>query len=220
MDRFLLDLDNLPKAKKEVILQITSSYSERSKVAFIKSLIFLGFSTIKQSDLDVTTANIAKSSSGSSTKYRVILKNTPIAAFLKTLTSQTSKRSCVYAFLYSGISNYIEYMEAIQNNADRKIIESIEKKLFLCGLSDHFSNSINISVQAELQRSPQAELQRSPEVKVAIAASPAPIVNENKKTISNETNHPVIAVELNQPINDVTPPIKQSKKPKFQIDGV
>lgn len=212
MDRFLLDLDNLPKAKKEVILQITSSYSERSKVAFIKSLIFLGFSTIKQSDLDVTAANIAKSSSGSSTKYRVILKNTPIAAFLKTLTSQTSKRSCVYAFLYSGISNYIEYMEAIQNNADRKIIESIEKKLFLCGLSDHFSNSINISVQAELQR--------SPEVKVAIAASPAPIVNENKKTISNETNHPVIAVELNQPINDVTPPIKQSKKPKFQIDGV
>ena len=142
----------------------------------------------------------------------MILKNTPIAAFLKTLTSQTSKRSCVYAFLYSGISNYIEYMEAIQNNADRKIIESIEKKLFLCGLSDHFSNSINISVQAELQR--------SPEVKVAIAASPAPIVNENKKTISNETNHPVIAVELNQPINDVTPPIKQSKKPKFQIDGV
>lgn len=212
MDRFLLDLDNLPKAKKEVILQITSSYSERSKVAFIKSLIFLGFSTIKQSDLDVTAANIAKSSNGSSTKYRVILKNTPIAAFLKTLTSQTSKRSCVYAFLYSGISNYIEYMEAIQNNADRKIIESIEKKLFLCGLSDHFSNSINISVQAELQR--------SPEVKVAIAASPAPIVNENKKTISNETNHPVIAVELNQPINDVTPPIKQSKKPKFQIDGV
>lgn len=212
MDRFLLDLDNLPKAKKEVILQITSSYSERSKVAFIKSLIFLGFSTIKQSDLDVTAANIAKSSNGSSTKYRVILKNTPIAAFLKTLTSQTSKRSCVYAFLYSGISNYIEYMEAIQNNADRKIIESIEKKLFLCGLSDHFSNSINISVQAELQR--------SPEVKVAIAASPAPIVNENTKTISNETNHPVIAVELNQPINDVTPPIKQSKKPKFQIDGV
>lgn len=212
MDRFLLDLDNLPKAKKEVILQITSSYSERSKVAFIKSLIFLGFSTIKQSDLDVTAANIAKSSNGSSTKYRVILKNTPIAAFLKTLTSQTSKRSCVYAFLYSGISNYIEYMEAIQNNADRKIIESIEKKLFLCGLSDHFSNSINISVQAELQR--------SPEVKVAIAASPAPIVNENKKTISNETNHPVIAVELNPPINDVTPPIKQSKKPKFQIDGV
>lgn len=212
MDRFLLDLDNLPKAKKEVILQITSSYSERSKVAFIKSLIFLGFSTIKQSDLDVTAANIAKSSNGSSTKYRVILKNTPIAAFLKTLTSQTSKRSCVYAFLYSGISNYIEYMEAIQNNADRKIIESIEKKLFLCGLSDHFSNSINISVQAELQR--------SPEVKVAISASPAPIVNENKKTINNETNHPVIAVELNQPINDVTPPIKQSKKPKFQIDGV
>lgn len=212
MDRFLLDLDNLPKAKKEVILQITSSYSERSKVAFIKSLIFLGFSTIKQSDLDVTAANIAKSSNGSSTKYRVILKNTPIAAFLKTLTSQTSKRSCVYAFLYSGISNYIEYMEAIQNNADRKIIESIEKKLFLCGLSDHFSNSINISVQAEPQR--------SPEVKVAIAASPAPIVNENTKTISNETNHPVIAVELNQPINDVTPPIKQSKKPKFQIDGV
>lgn len=149
MDRFLLDLENLPKAKKEVIFQITSSYPDKRKVAFLKSLIFLGFSNIKQADIDIATANIGKSTTTQSQKYRVILTNTPIADFLKSIKNKSTKRSCVYAFLYAGITSYIEYMRLIENGNEAKSLEIAEKKLFLCGLGEHLNTNLSISIKVD-----------------------------------------------------------------------
>lgn len=159
MDRFLLDLENLPKAKKEVIFQITSSYQDAGKIAFIKSLIFLGFATIKQSDIDLATANIGKSTINSKHKYRIVLTNTPIAKFLKTFANQTTRRSCVYAFLYAGITNYINSKESLKTSKDKALIESIEKRFFLCGLNDHIDNMITINVSQDTSKASSAEKQ-------------------------------------------------------------
>lgn len=222
MDRFLLDLDNLPKAKKEVILAITSSYSEKRKVAFVKSLIFLGFSTIKQNDIDVASANIAKSTNVNSPKFRVILANTPIATFLKTFTNQTSKRSCVYAFLYAGISSYIEYMDVINKGGDKKTIDVIEKKLFLCGLSDHLSQNISLNIVVQ---------PTNMVIQPANKAVNTPTIEPLPTTLPPQTKEPLRgdAREQNDGSGSPTHPPKLNReektsksttKPKFKIDGV
>lgn len=230
MDRYLLDLNQLPLAKTEVIAVITSGYSDAQKTSFIKSLIFLGFSTIKQSDIDVAHANIAKSSGAKSLKVRISLTGTPIANFLSSFKKQSTKRSCVYAFLYAGISNYIEYQQAIKANADEKVLKKIEKNLFLCGLSDHFSQSFNFVV--------------TPRAQHKITTTPPPSdkydndQNSNKNNINqdhdNYHKHDNQHVETNpdehHPLSSHSPTPTtvineahnkaRAKKPRFNIDGV
>lgn len=146
MERYLIDLNNLPRAKKEVIENITSPLTKVEKNSFLKSLIFLGFNTIKQSDIDVTTSYIGTGNRNSENKYRVYLANTPIADFLEKFESKTTKRSCVYAFIYAGINSFIEYQEKLAGKPTDKELKAIEKNLFLCGLSEF----INIDLKIEI----------------------------------------------------------------------
>lgn len=220
MDRFLLDIENLPKAKKEVILQITSTYPDKRKVAFIKSLIFLGFSTIKQADIDIATANIGKSSNDEAKKYRIILTNTPIADFLKNIKNQTTKRSCVYAFLYAGIASYIDFMTVIHSHsADKKVLENIEKKLFLCGLGEHLNTNLSINIQITPPSPPSSSTTLNNQLDI-----PKQIEKNNSAPRQNEitTNFTpgIPLTEVNKETPNANHIAKKSPKPKFKIDGV
>lgn len=214
MERYLLDLENLPKAKKEVILQITSPLTEQGKTAFVRSLVFLGFAEIKQSKIDVDNANIGKSKHPNPHRVRVVLTNTKISKFLDNYPDQNSKRSCVYAFLYAGINCFIEYMGILEKSKNEKELERIEKNLFLCGLGEYFHSEIKLTISQSL---PSPPLQQ-------------PVIQSNKPI---DQPKPVVEVD-NQPQLDEMPkdPIQPeviAEKPKsnkksvhlsnFTIDG-
>lgn len=146
MARYLLDLENLPKAKKEVILQITSPLSEQGKTAFVRSLVFLGFAEMKKSGIDVDNANIGKSKHAKPERVRVTLTNTKVSKFLEKYPNSISKRSCVYALLYLGINCFIEYMQTLEKSKNEKEITRIEESLFLCGLGEYFNSELKFSI--------------------------------------------------------------------------
>lgn len=236
MERYLLDLENLPKAKKEVILQITSPLTEQGKTAFVRSLIFLGFAEIKQSEIDVDNANIGRSKHTNPHRVRVVLTNTKISKFLDKYPDQNSKRSCVYAFLYAGISCFIEYIDILGKSKDEKELQRIEKNLFLCGLGEYFQSEIKFTIS----QLPSTPPQQQPVIKTNKTA-------EKPKTVEDIGDHANMddrSVDLNQPDilvglgnqsnvddkpNDLNQPEVIAEKPKsnkksvllskFNVDG-
>lgn len=189
MERYLLDLENLPKAKKEVILQITSPLTEQGKTAFVRSLIFLGFAEIKQSEIDVDNANIGRSKHTNPHRVRVVLTNTKISKFLDKYADQNSKRSCVYAFLYAGINHFIEYMGILEKSKNEKELQRVEKNLFLCGLGEYFQSEIKFTISQPPPTPPQPVIKTN-----KTAEKPETVVD-----IGNHANTNDGSVDLNQP---------------------
>lgn len=229
MERYLLDLENLPKAKKEVILQITSPLTEQGKTAFVRSLIFLGFAEIKQSEIDVDNANIGKSKHPKPCRVRVVLTNTIISKFLEKYPDQNSKRSCVYAFLYAGVNCFIDYMEILEKSKNEKELKPknekelkrIEKNLFLCGLGEYFHSEVKLTISQSLPSPPPQQ----PEVKQNKPVDqPEPLVNKPEPlvNIGNQPDMDDKPKESNQPEAIVEKP-KSNRKPvvltNFNIDG-
>lgn len=138
MVRIQLDLTKLPVSKKQALQGFLNYFEESEKPEFIKGLVYLGYITIKQSDLK-SIANINRGSKSDSLTIRISLTNPQLLQVIESFDKAASKRNFTYALLYSGLNSFIEY-KIISEKKDiaSKDAETIEKNIFLSGLSFFF----------------------------------------------------------------------------------
>lgn len=147
MERFLLDIEYLPHGKVLFIEKMSNKLMPEEKLNFIKGLIYLGFSTVRQEDVSFASGNIGKLKTSGENKLRMHLSNPALENFLNKQNSKKVKRSFIYALLYAGVNNFISFQEKLADETiNKKELERIERLLFLSGLSSYFDNKVDISI--------------------------------------------------------------------------
>lgn len=145
MIRIQLDLAKLPVSKQEILAEFLNHFVDDEKNDFIKGLIYLGYITVKQTDLKAI-ANISRGSKESSQTFRVCLTNPQLIKLLDTFEKASNRRNFIYALLYSGLSSFSVFSENfMKKDCSAKEIEAIEKNIFLSGLSSQFEK-LNSSI--------------------------------------------------------------------------
>lgn len=144
MERFSLDLDHLPKNKKDALRffmeNLTNTSADKSNL--VCGLIFLGFRTLKGKNFTNMPMNIPASTSDNF-KIRINFTDSALSTYLSYFEAKRSKRNCVLALLYTGICSFEEYSHLIQKKVgtnSKKIVsvEQIEEDIYLSGLTYFF----------------------------------------------------------------------------------
>lgn len=157
MERFLLDLEYLPIGKFKIINKISNELAPEEKLNFIKGLIYLGFSTVRQEDITFASGSIGKKKTSGENKFRVHIVNPALETFLSKHPNKKTQRTFIYALLFSGINNFLKFQETLHaKKANILEIEKIEKLLFMSGMSNFFDNIINIEVSNIVIQSEQS----------------------------------------------------------------
>lgn len=143
MIRIQLDLAKLPVSKQEILAEFLNHFDDDEKNDFIKGLIYLGYITVKQTDLKAI-ANISRGSKESGQTFRVCLTNPQLIKILDTFEKASNRRNFIYALLYSGLSSFSAFRETfLKKECFDKEVDSIEKNIFLSGLTSQFEKLNN-----------------------------------------------------------------------------
>ncbi len=144
MERFSLDLDHLPKNKKDALRFFMDSFATTTtdKSNLVCGLIFLGFRTLKGKNLSTMPLNIPTSSSDNF-KIRINFTDAALSNYLSLFEAKKSKRNCVLALLYTGICSFEDYSLFIQKKNVKSLkknisLDQIEEDIYLSGLTNFF----------------------------------------------------------------------------------
>lgn len=202
MERFLLDIEYLPHGKVLFIDKMTNQLMPEEKLNFIKSLIYLGFSTVRQEDISFASGNIGKLKTSGENKLRMHLTNPALENFLNKQNSKKVKRSFIYALLYAGVNNFISFQEKLADeNINKKELERVERLLFLSGLSSYFDNKVDISISNIQSKS---IINNGLNIKTN--------VNEETKKSKKTFKHPTENIQIKPEVIRVNPQDDQEEK--------
>lgn len=144
MERFSLDLDHLPKNKKDALRFFMDSFATTTtdKSNLVCGLIFLGFRTLKGKSLTSMPLNIPTSTSDNF-KIRINFTDAALSNYLSYFEAKKSKRNCVLALLYTGICSFEDYSLFMQKKTGKSLkknisIDQIEEDIYLSGLTNFF----------------------------------------------------------------------------------
>lgn len=144
MERFQIDLDYLPKKKKDALQFFMDNLASTAtdKMNLVCGLIFLGFRTLS-GKVNTNIPMYVPVSKSAGNKIRVNLNDPALNNYLNFFDTQKSKRNCILSLLYKGIGCFEDYSLAIREKDTHKgkgllSADRIEEDVYLSGLTQFF----------------------------------------------------------------------------------
>lgn len=226
MERFQLDLDHLPKNKKDALRFFMNNLANTptDKSNLVCGLIFLGFRTLKGKSFTNMPMNMPASTSDNF-KIRINFSDAALSTYLSYFEAKKSKRNCVLALLYTGICSFEEYSHLIQKKAgknSKKIVsvEQIEEDIYLSGLT-HFFETYNsdyiteFSMPQKKSNKPMDESSSSANLEDADKATILPNNTDlsllKNISINKDSPLPDHSIVLHEKTESVVKPVKEDQ---------